>query len=99
MNIDRHLYFCCFPSLFDIHIFLFSGEENQFRDRFGNLAFDIKAADIADKAKYPNYCRENDQRLEIIQEQGQIIFVPSGWHHQVYNLVRLMKHFNKLLAA
>lgn len=27
------------------------------------------------------------QRLEVIQGQGQIIFVPSGWHHQVINLV------------
>lgn len=25
--------------------------------------------------------------LECIQESGDTIFVPSGWHHQVYNLV------------
>ena len=25
--------------------------------------------------------------VEIVQEQGEIIFVPSGWYHQVHNLV------------
>ena len=24
--------------------------------------------------------------IEVIQEEGEIIFVPSGWHHQVVNL-------------
>ena len=28
----------------------------------------------------------NDGRLEVEQEEGQVIFVPSGWHHQVTNL-------------
>ena len=25
-------------------------------------------------------------KIEIIQDAGEIIFVPSGWYHQVYNL-------------
>lgn len=25
--------------------------------------------------------------IEVIQNAGEVIFVPSGWHHQVYNLV------------
>ena len=28
----------------------------------------------------------NDGRLEVEQVEGQVIFVPSGWHHQVTNL-------------
>lgn len=24
---------------------------------------------------------------EVVQNVGEIIFVPSGWHHQVWNLV------------
>ena len=26
------------------------------------------------------------RKMEFIQETGEIVFVPSGWHHQVYNL-------------
>lgn len=25
--------------------------------------------------------------IELIQNEGEILFVPSGWHHQVWNLV------------
>jgi ribosomal protein L16 Arg81 hydroxylase len=28
---------------------------------------------------------ENEDFVDIIQEQGEIIFVPSGWHHIVWN--------------
>lgn len=27
--------------------------------------------------------------IEFIQEPGEIVFIPSGWYHQVHNLVRL----------
>ena len=64
------------------------GEEERLRDRFNNLVYDVTSPDLQDSFMFPNYSTHNDNRLEIIQEQGQIIFVPSGWHHQVYNLVR-----------
>lgn len=35
-----------------------------------------------------NYVEENGIFcFKIIQEAGEIIFVPSGWYHQVSNLV------------
>ena len=80
---------CCLKSS---GIYFYQGEEVQFKDRFGNLAYDVTSPELEDKVKYPHYSKENDHRLEIIQEQGQMIFVPSGWHHQVYNLVRCIKY-------
>ncbi|KAG8177737.1 hypothetical protein JTE90_023628 [Oedothorax gibbosus] len=30
--------------------------------------------------------KHRDLCLEVIQEPGEVIFVPSGWHHQVWNI-------------
>lgn len=62
------------------------GQEEFLRDTHGNLPYDVTSAELQDKSLYPN-TEEACQPLEIIQEAGEIIFVPSGWHHQVYNLV------------
>lgn len=61
------------------------GQEEFLRDCHGNLAYDVTAAALQDKGQFPHF-QEACQPLEIIQEAGEIIFVPSGWHHQVYNL-------------
>ncbi|CAB1317337.1 unnamed protein product [Coregonus sp. 'balchen'] len=61
------------------------GQEEFLRDSHGNLAYDVTSPEIRDKGQFP-HCDEACQPLEIIQEAGEIIFVPSGWHHQVYNL-------------
>lgn len=50
------------------------GEENKFKDDFGNLKYDFE--DCGGLEKYL-----------VIQKAGEGIFVPSGWHHQVWNLV------------
>ncbi|XP_031984830.1 2-oxoglutarate and iron-dependent oxygenase JMJD4 isoform X2 [Corvus moneduloides] len=64
-----------------------AGHEEFLKDCHGNLPFDVTAPDLRDKRIYPRYS-QSQPPLEIIQESGEIVFVPSGWHHQVYNLVR-----------
>lgn len=51
------------------------GEEEKLKDSFGNLPVQFNF----DTCKHVKY-------YEIIQGQGDGIFVPSGWHHQVSNL-------------
>ncbi|XP_031984911.1 2-oxoglutarate and iron-dependent oxygenase JMJD4 isoform X3 [Corvus moneduloides] len=62
-----------------------AGHEEFLKDCHGNLPFDVTAPDLRDKRIYPRYS-QSQPPLEIIQESGEIVFVPSGWHHQVYNL-------------
>ena len=65
-------------------------------DQLGNLNYDIDLNKInIEKSKEFLF-------FDIIQEEGQGLFVPSGWHHQVWNLVstkRKLKRiiFNKIL--
>lgn len=66
------------------------GQEEFLRDTHGNLPYDVTSAELRDRGLYPHF-EEACQPLEIIQEAGEIIFVPSGWHHQVYNLVRTVE--------
>lgn len=55
-------------------IFFPPGEEQFLKDELGNLPYDIS------QAQYSSKC------YEVVQEAGEAIFVPSGWHHQVWNL-------------
>ena len=57
--------------------FLLPGEEEKIRDPLGNLPFDLATEDLGDKGI---------KCVEVIQEVGEIIFVPSGWFHQVRNI-------------
>lgn len=73
------------------------GAEDHLRDTLGNLAYDVTSPEIDDLTKYPHR-RKAGEPLEVIQEAGQVIFVPSGWHHQVFNLVStlLLIYFKKI---
>ncbi|NXK70764.1 JMJD4 protein, partial [Sylvietta virens] len=62
-----------------------AGQEEFLKDRHGNLPFDVTAPELRDKRIYPRFGRSQPP-LEILQEAGEIVFIPSGWHHQVHNL-------------
>ncbi|XP_069778245.1 2-oxoglutarate and iron-dependent oxygenase JMJD4 [Narcine bancroftii] len=65
---------------------LFSpGQEEYLRDCSGNLVYDAQSPTLQDKNSYPKYS-QCCQPIEVVQEAGEVIFIPSGWHHQVYNL-------------
>nr|XP_026488562.1 jmjC domain-containing protein 4 homolog [Vanessa tameamea] len=55
-------------------ILLPPGEEEKLKDTLGNLPL------LFDPEKFHNI-----DYFEIIQEKGDGLFVPSGWHHQVFN--------------
>ena len=63
-------------------IMLAPGEENKVRDTFGNVVFDLES----EESKLLQVKNGPVRKMEFIQETGEIVFVPSGWHHQVYNL-------------
>lgn len=50
------------------------GVENKLKDTLGNLPYIV--TDESHKS----------EGIEIIQNAGEAIFVPAGWHHQVWNL-------------
>nr|XP_006820145.1 PREDICTED: jmjC domain-containing protein 4-like [Saccoglossus kowalevskii] len=61
------------------------GQEQNLKDVHGNLAYDVTSPEMHDGTKYPNYDKVSGM-LEVIQEAGEVIFVPSGWYHQVINM-------------
>lgn len=57
------------------------GSEDTLRGPDGRLPYDITLLE--------HNCAHNAYRspgLTVTQEAGEVIFVPSGWHHQVHNL-------------
>lgn len=63
------------------------GKEDFLKDKLGNLVFNVSSDELRDPSKFPHYSKlEYPGGIEVIQSAGEIIFVPSGWHHQVHNL-------------
>ncbi|PNJ39290.1 JMJD4 isoform 2 [Pongo abelii] len=61
------------------------GQEEALRDRHGNLPYDVTSPALCDTHLHPQ-SQLAGPPLEITQEAGEMVFVPSGWHHQVHNL-------------
>eukprot|EP01006_Ploeotia_vitrea_P013135 TRINITY_DN34476_c0_g1_i1.p1 TRINITY_DN34476_c0_g1~~TRINITY_DN34476_c0_g1_i1.p1 ORF type:complete len:214 (+),score=13.38 TRINITY_DN34476_c0_g1_i1:635-1276(+) len=61
--------------------FLQPKDEPWFLDRFGNCPPDLTNVD---EAAFPDF--HKCTVLEVIQEPGELFFVPSKWYHQVVNL-------------
>lgn len=61
------------------------GREEHLRDNSGNLVYDAQSPILQNEDLYPRYS-QCCQPIEVVQEAGEVIFIPSGWHHQVYNL-------------
>lgn len=55
-------------------LFFKPGDENAMRNELNNLPYDVTTTDFAGKC------------IQIVQSQGDAVFVPSCWYHQVYNL-------------
>lgn len=55
-------------------IFIPPGEENKLKDKFGNLPYDV--AGLLNNVKH----------FIVLQRAGEAVFVPTNWHHQVWNL-------------
>jgi hypothetical protein len=53
------------------------GHENEVKDKFGNFPCGITNQELCDKIP---------GSLRVQQEANEVLFVPSGWHHQVLNL-------------
>ncbi|XP_015600506.1 jmjC domain-containing protein 4 [Cephus cinctus] len=70
------------------HIFP-PGEETRLPNADGYFLYDSSTDEEDTLSRIPTYQKHDlssIKRYEIIQEAGEIVFIPSGWYHQVWNL-------------
>jgi oxalate decarboxylase/phosphoglucose isomerase-like protein (cupin superfamily) len=66
------------------------GQESFLKNMNGDLIYDLNSTEFDNASNCIQHVNKSLKSFEIIQEEGQIIFVPSGWYHQVWNLVSLL---------
>ncbi|KAI8142969.1 hypothetical protein BJV82DRAFT_612937 [Fennellomyces sp. T-0311] len=57
------------------------GQEQYLKDRLGNYAYDLRQVD---PDQFPNI--DKAIKITLYQREGETLFVPSGWFHQVENI-------------
>ncbi|RCH89735.1 hypothetical protein CU097_003477 [Rhizopus azygosporus] len=57
------------------------GQEDCFKDKLGNMVYDIRQVD---PVQFPRF--KDAKSIVIYQRDGESLFVPSGWFHQVENI-------------
>ncbi|KAF7722222.1 JmjC domain-containing protein 4 [Apophysomyces ossiformis] len=57
------------------------GQEHLFKDKLGNMIYDIRNID---PVQFPNLHKA--KRIVLYQRDGETLFVPSNWFHQVENI-------------
>ncbi|KAI9482804.1 MAG: hypothetical protein EXX96DRAFT_478609 [Benjaminiella poitrasii] len=57
------------------------GQEDLYKDRYGNRVYDIREVD---PTEFPQFAQA--RKTVVYQRDGETIFVPSGWYHQVENI-------------
>lgn len=57
------------------------GQEDLYKDALGNTVYDIRDYD---KSQFVHF--EKAHKIVVYQRDGETVFVPSGWFHQVENI-------------
>ncbi|KAL9537694.1 hypothetical protein MBANPS3_011546 [Mucor bainieri] len=57
------------------------GQESLYQDKFNNAVYDVRDVDPTQFTKF-----HQAKRIEIYQQDGETVFVPSNWFHQVENI-------------